>query len=308
MNIVFMGTPAFAVPMLEALARRYTVSLVVSQPDALVGRKQVLEPTPVKVAAQALGIPVFQPERIGSDVEPIQACQPDLIVTVAYGQFLPNRVLDIPRLDAINVHASLLPKLRGGAPVQRAIERGHTKTGISIIRMVKKMDAGPILCQKALSIEDDDTSETLFKKLAPLGVEALIETVDQLQHGPVEGVPQDDDEATFAPIIKKSEARIHWNQSARIIERKVRAFYPQPNLVFSAAGKRIKVLEATTTTKPEGTSPGTVCEASQHRVVIACLEDALVLQKVQLEGKKPMAIHAFMNGAGRTLLVPQMQL
>ncbi len=301
MKIVFMGTPDFAVPMLKAVAKRHNVTLVVTQPDAKKGRKQTLMPPPVKVEANALGIPVFQPVRIGDGLDPIVAAKPDVIVTVAYGQFLPEKVLSIAKKDAINVHASLLPSLRGGAPVQRAIERGFDATGISIIRMVKRMDAGPVLVQKSLPIAPDDTSDTLFKKLEPLGVDALLEALDLIEQNQATYTEQNHEEATFAYAITREEEALDFNSTAETLERKVRAFYPQPGVMTTVNGKRLKVWAADVI-KSTDASPGAVVQADNEGIVIACKEGALALTRVQLEGKKPMDVKTFMNGAGRNLI------
>ncbi len=308
MKIVFMGTPAFAVPMLKAVATQHEVTLVVTQPDAKKGRRRALSEPAVKQAALALGIPVFQPSIIGNDITPIAEAEPDVIVTVAYGQFLPSRVLSLAKKDAINVHASLLPALRGGAPVQRAIERGHRVTGISVIRMVKQMDAGPVLVQKRVAIASDETAGTLFAKLEPLGVEALMDALKQLEDSRATFTAQDHDNATFAYAIRRDEEALDFTRDAHALERQVRAFYPQPNVMTTVSGKRLKVLASAVVPTRDSAEAGTVIDADNHNLVVRCGREALAFERVHLEGKKPMDVKTFMNGAGRSLIKTGMKL
>ena len=215
MKVIFMGTPDFAVPVLEGLIENYEVILVVSQPDKKVGRKQELKNTPIKEVALKHNIPVFQPIKIREDYDEIIKLNPDIIVTCAYGQIIPKVILDCPKLGCINVHASLLPKLRGGAPIHKAIIDGYKTTGITIMYMDVKMDDGDIISQKEIEILDSDNLESLHDKLSVLGKELLLETLPSIINGTNERIKQDEAEVTFAYNIKREEEHIDFNKSTR---------------------------------------------------------------------------------------------
>ena len=219
LKIVFMGTPEFSVPILEVLYNTYDVVGVVTQPDKLVGRKKELQMSPVKKFALEKGLKVLQPVKIREDYEDIMSLNPDLIVTAAYGQIVGMKLLNSPRFKSINVHGSLLPKHRGGAPIQRAIMNGDKVTGITIMYMAKKMDAGDILAQKELKIEDTDTSTTLFNKMSLLGRDLLMETIPSLVEGLITPIKQNDEEATFSYNLESTEEEIDFTKDAKVIER-----------------------------------------------------------------------------------------
>ncbi len=302
MNIVFMGTPDFSVPILNALADAYRISLVVTQPDKPKGRKRKLAKPPVKEAAEALDLPVFQPRRLKDSVEEVLACDPDLIVTAAYGQILPGKLLDHPPHGAVNVHASLLPKLRGGAPIQRAIERAHDETGITIMKMGRGMDTGPIIAQRAVPIAQDETGGSLFKKLSLLGRDLLLETLGDYLDGEIQAKDQNDEEATYAYAIKPGEEALDLTRPADALERKIRAFHPEPNTYLPIADRRLKVIRAQADMSACADQPGTVMGMSEKGPVIACGKGSLTLLEVQPPSKKPMDAVSFMNGAGRQWL------
>lgn len=295
-RVVFMGTPEFAVPSLRTLASTERVSLAVTNPDRPSGRGRAMTPPPVKREALRLGIPVFQPEkaRHPEAVQRIAAERPDLIVVVAYGQILPQSILDIPRLFCVNVHASLLPKYRGAAPINWAVARGETTTGVTIMRMDAGMDTGPMLHVRTLPIADEDTAATLFGKLAVLGAEALAEALAKLRDGTLVETPQDAALATYAPMLKKEHGRIDWSRPASEVRNLVRGMDPWPSAYTSHGGKILKILSAAVC---EGRGePGEVLSVDRDGIVVACGGGALRILAVQPEGGKAMPAWAYAQG------------
>lgn len=294
---VFMGTPAFAVPALAALAKTEDVTLVATNPDRPAGRGQELLPPPVKVEAERLGIPVFQPEkaRRPDAVARFAAEAPDLIVVVAYGHILPKAILDIPKFGCINVHASLLPKYRGAAPINWALARGETVTGVTIMKMDVGMDTGPMLHVREMPIDGDDTAQTLYPRLSALGAEALVEALAKLHAGTLVETPQDDAGATMAPMLKKEHGRIDWGRPATEIRNLIRGMTPWPSAVATHAGKALKILSATVRDAPRG-APGEIVAVDRDGITVACGEGALLLGTVQPEGGKAMASGAYALG------------
>ena len=295
-RVVFLGTPAFAVPSLAALARTEEVTLVVTNPDRPAGRGQALTIPPVKTEAERLGIPVYQPEkaRHPDSVARIAAERPDLIVVVAYGQILPQEVLDIPKRMCINVHASLLPRYRGAAPINWAIARGETMTGVTIMKMDAGMDTGPMLNVRTMPIGEDDTAETMFPKLSALGAEALTEALGMLRRGTLAGTPQDGAMATYAPMLKKEHGRIDWEKPAREVRDLVRGMTPWPSACADHAGKMVKILAASVR---EGKgAPGEILSVDRDGIVVACGEGAVRLEKVQPEGGRAMSAWEYAQG------------
>lgn len=303
MNIVFMGTPDFSVPILDKLVSEgYHISLVVTQPDRPKGRKQVLTPPPVKVAAEKHGIPIFQPEKIKQEDQwkKIKHYNPDIIVTAAFGQILPKGLLQLPPLGCVNVHASLLPKYRGGAPIHQAIIDGEKETGITIMYMVEKLDAGDILAQRAIPIGEKDTTGTMHDKLSTLGAELLLETLPKLQQGTIEPIEQDESKVTYAPNITKEKEKINWNKTAREIYNHIRGLVPWPVSYTTFNGIRIKIWWGEVVEKTTNELPGTITELENDGICVACGENTVLkITELQPAGKKKMAAKTFLLGAGK---------
>ncbi|MEJ8544475.1 methionyl-tRNA formyltransferase [Brevibacillus borstelensis] len=304
-RILFMGTPDFAVPCLEALiAEGYTIVAAVTKPDRPVGRKQVMTPPPVKEAALRHGIPVLQPEKIKAPeaLEEVLSLRPDLIVTAAYGQILPKQLLDAPRLGCINVHASLLPKYRGGAPIHKAIIAGEKESGVTIMYMVEALDAGDMLSKVAVPIEERDTAGTLFEKLSAEGAKLLVKTLPGLLAGEIVPEPQDHERATFAPTIKRSEEKVDWTKAAEDVYNQVRGLNPWPVAFTTYQGKSWKIwrVEKHSSTS-QSAEPGTIIGLEQDGLVIACGSGAVKITELQPEGKKRMSALDFLRGAGGSL-------
>ncbi len=305
MKIVFMGTPEFSVPILKKLHEKYPVSLVVTQPDKIVGRKKTLTPPPVKELATELNIPVFQPKKLREDFDAIIEVNPDLIITAAYGQILPEKVLRSANIAAINVHASLLPKLRGGAPIQRAIERMYHQTGVTIMHMSKKMDAGDIIAQEKIIIAPNETSGTLFTKLSYLGADLLLKTLPSLINNIAPRFPQDHEKATYAYNIKKEEEHLDFNNDSKKIEAKIRAFSPNPGTYALIDGMRLKILKASLPKEDELINtfePGTIVKIEKTRFAVRTKDSIIWIEKVQLAGKKQMDCSVFLLGSGKKLI------
>ena len=308
MVIVFFGTPQFAVPTLEALlASRHHVPLVVTQPDKRRDRGQKVTDAPVKAAARAHGVPVFQPERLRDpDVaEVLRRHSPDLAVVAAYGKLIPAHLLALPRLGMLNVHASLLPKYRGAAPVHRAIMNGESTTGVTIMQMVEALDAGGMLAKSVRAIGADDTSEQLEQALADDGAVLLLEVLDRLEAGTVRAEPQDESASTYAPRLRKEEGLIDWTQPARRIHDQVRGLFPWPHAYSYLDGTRLIVwktdatpevrLKADTTSAP----PGTIVDVTRKTIEVATGDGRIALTEIQAEGRRPMNTRDFL--AGRTV-------
>lgn len=298
-RIVFMGSPQFAVPILEALVTAYPVVGVVTQPDKPAGRGNRLTPPAVKVRAQELGIPVFQPKRVSHPeaVERLRAWNPDLIVVAAYGQILKPNVLALPRYGCINVHASLLPRWRGAAPIAYAIWHGDTETGVTIMLMDEGLDTGPILAQRRVPIHPDDTQGTLSMRLAQEGAALLLETLPRYLAGEVRPQPQDNRLATYAPMLRREQGLLDFTQPAAVLARQIRAFHPWPGTFTFWKGQRLKVHRGHAVDTP---SPGPGKPVIwEGRPAVGTAEGLLVLDEVQLEGRKPVSGEAFLRGAGR---------
>jgi methionyl-tRNA formyltransferase len=295
-RVVFMGTPEFAVPSLATLARTEEVTLVVTNPDRPAGRGRALTAPPVKREAIRLGFPVFQPQkaRHPESVARIADERPDLIIVVAYGQILPQEILDIPKHGCINVHASLLPRYRGAAPINWAIARGETVTGVTIMKMDAGMDTGPMLHVREIPIGEDDTAETMFPKLSALGATALSEVLEKLRDGTLSEMPQDGASATYAPMIKKEHGRIDWGKPAREVRDLVRGMTPWPSAFTGHAGKPLKIL-AVSVREGKG-EPGEILAVDRDGMVVACGEGAVLLSRVQPEGGKAMSSREYAQG------------
>ncbi|TFB23260.1 methionyl-tRNA formyltransferase [Filobacillus milosensis] len=298
-RIIFMGTPDFSVPVLQALIdSEYEVVAAVTQPDRPKGRKKVLTPPPVKEKALEYNIPVHQPEKIRNNYEDILAYNPDLIVTAAYGQILPKGILEHPEFGSVNVHASLLPELRGGAPIHYAIIQGKKETGITIMYMAEALDAGDIISQRSLPIEENDHVGTLHDKLSGLGANLLMETLPKLFSKEITPLPQNDNEATFAYNIKRDEEQIDWNKPQEQIYNHIRGLHPWPVAYTSYQGKNIKVWWAEKSHHKSEKSPGTIIDIDDEGVVIATGDGkAIKIIELQIAGKKRMKTEDFLKGS-----------
>jgi methionyl-tRNA formyltransferase len=288
------------------IAGGYNVIAVVTQPDRPVGRKQVLTPPPVKEAALRHGLPVYQPEKIKVQeaLDEVLALRPDLLVTAAYGQILPKRLLEAPRFGCINVHASLLPKYRGGAPIHKSIIDGEKETGVTIMYMVEALDAGDMLSKMVVPIEPRDTVGTMHDKLAAAGAKLLLDTLPELLAGRLTATPQNHAEATFAPNIKREDERIDWGKSAQQIYNQVRGLNPWPVAFTTHAGKVWKIWW-TELIKTDGihAEPGTILAREADGLIVACGQGAVKITELQPEGKKRMSMRDFLQGAGAAIEV-----
>ena len=304
-KIIFMGTPGFSVPILNGLvAEGYDVLRVVTQPDRPVGRKKVLTPPPVKEAALKHGIKVLQPEKISGspEMEEIISLNPDLIVTAAFGQFLPENLLKAPKLGAINVHASLLPKYRGGAPVHYSIIKGDSETGVTIMRMVKKMDAGNMLSQKAIPISKTDDVGSMFDKLSLLGKDMLLEMLPEFIAGNIKEIPQDETLVTYSPNITREEEQIDWNKTSELIDCQVRGMRPWPVAFTTYQETRVKLWDTTPLDETTTKAPGTIIKINKKNFLVACGEGTVLqINDLQPAGKGRLKAVEYLNGVGRTM-------
>lgn len=303
-NIIFMGTPDFSATVLKGLleSKQYEILAVVTQPDRAVGRKKEIRMTPVKELALDYGLPIYQPEKLSksAELDSLMNLNADGIVTAAFGQFLPSKLLDSVNF-AVNVHASLLPKYRGGAPIHYAIINGDKETGVTIMEMVKEMDAGDMIARRAIPIEETDNVGTMFEKLALVGRDLLLDTLPSYLAGDIKPVPQDKNQVTFSPNISPEEERIDWTKTNRQLFNQIRGMYPWPVAHTLLNGERFKIYEATPV---EGTGQaGEILAIRKKELIVAASEGALSLKTVQPVGKSKMTIIDFLNGLGRQLSV-----
>jgi methionyl-tRNA formyltransferase len=304
LRIVFAGTPEFAVPCLRAAAKFGEVVAVYTQPDRPAGRGRALTPSPVKREALQRGIEVFQPETLREKVsrDALRALKPDLMVVVAYGLILPQKVLDIPTHGCWNVHASLLPRWRGAAPIQRAIEAGDTVTGVCLMRMEKGLDTGPVLLSQRIDIGAQETGGQLHDRLSDLGAQVLADGLGLLRAGIVPvAVPQPAEGVTYAHKLDKHEAKLDWTQPAVALANKVRAFNPWPVAEAELAGERVRIHGAVALDVAHDKAPGRVISAGREGIDIACGEGALRIRSLQREGGKAITAADYLN-ARRDLL------
>jgi methionyl-tRNA formyltransferase len=310
-KVIFLGTPDFAVPSLEKLINHdYYIIEVITQPDKKVGRKQEIIPSAVKKAAVKLGLPFYQPDNIKNinAVKYIKSLKPDFIITCAYGQIIPKSILDIPKFGCINIHGSLLPKYRGASPIQYAILKGDKKTGITVMEMDEKMDEGDIISQKSIKIESNDTASSLHDKLSVLGANLLIETLPKILNKEIKYTPQNDSQATYTKILKKEDGKIDWNKNADEIDSMIRAFYPWPgtyaelkNSNHESRIKRLKIIRASLIKIKNNLNPGTIFKTKDENLAVKCKINALILEKIQPEGKKVMSGQEFIRGYNNIL-------
>lgn len=304
-KIIFMGTPAFSVPILEGLLEQgYDILAVVTQPDRPVGRKKIITPPPVKEAALKHDLLVLQPEKISGspEMDQVIALAPDIIVTAAFGQFLPEKILEVPKFGAINVHASLLPKYRGGAPVHYSIIDGETETGVTIMEMVKKMDAGDILAQKAIPITKQDDVGTMFERLSIVGKELLLETLPKILANEVTPIPQDETKVTFSPNITREQEKIDWHKTAEEIDNQVRGMRPWPTAFTTYKETTWKLWQVTPLTEMTEAKAGTIIKRTKKELWIACGQGTVLsIAVLQPSGKGKLAIQDFLNGVGKSV-------
>lgn len=294
MRVLFIGTGEIGVPVLRWLieSKEHEIVGVVTQPDKPVGREQRIEAPPIKAAVPATTLPVLQPKRIKDAVEEIRALNPEVIVVMAYGQILPRGVLEIPRIACLNLHASLLPRHRGAAPIQAAIVAGDRETGISVMFMDEGLDTGDVLLQKRIEIAPEETGGSLHDRLAEIAPAALEDALTQLQRGTASRTQQDSSAATYAPKLNREHGRIDWNESAELIERKIRAFDPWPGaftILRDEGGRerKLKVFRASAVDS---------CSADPANLVVPTKRGAIRLDEVQLEGKRRMSAAEFLRG------------
>lgn len=297
LRIIFMGTPEFSVPVLEGLIENYEIILIVTQPDKCVGRHREIKFSAVKEVGIKSQIPVFQPVNIKEDYKAIIDLKPDLIVTCAYGQIIPKKILDCPKYGCINVHASLLPKLRGGAPIHKAIIENYSRTGVTIMYMVEKMDAGDIISQKETVIKPDDNLKTLHDRLSTMGRELLLETIPKIVDKSIKPIKQDEREVTYAYNIKREEEHLDFNDSSINIYNKIRGLSPTPGAFAYIDGKILKIYKATLsdsffTTKENGE----ISKIYKDGIGVSTKDREIIIEEFQFEGKKRMSVKEYLNG------------
>ena len=303
-RIVFMGTPLFAVPIFNALAENYNVVAVVTQPDKLVGRKQILTPSPIKKASALYNIPVLQPVKIRDEYEKVLKYKPDMIVTCAYGQILPKELLDYPKYKSINVHASLLPKLRGGAPIHHAIMDGYNKTGITIMYMSVLMDRGDIISQSETTITKDDTLESLHDRLSEMGKDLLLKTLPNIISGNINPIKQDESKVTYGYNITKEDEKIDFTKTSREVDNKVRALNPTPGAYTTINSKRMKVYDVRISDRYyANTKPGTIVGFEKDGIRVVTKDKEVILTDIAIEGKKRCLVKDYLNGIDKKELL-----
>ena len=300
-KIVYMGTPDFAVPALSALVREgYTVTGVVTQPDKPKGRSKQMVPSPVKEEAGKHGLPVWQPARVRNPefIQFLTEQKPDVIIVAAFGQIIPKAVLDLPPYGCINIHGSLLPKYRGASPIQRAVLDGEKESGVSIMRMDEGIDTGDIISKRAVPLSEDETGGSLFDKLSVLGADLLIDTLPLVLCGKAVYEKQPEESPTpYASMLKKESGHLDFDKEADVLERQVRGLSPWPGAYTFLDGKTFKIWKSAVRPCPERSeTPGTVLNTGPEGILVKCGTEALLLQEVQIEGKKRMAADAFLRG------------
>ena len=298
MKIVFMGTPDFSVPALEELAKVHQVAAVVTQQDRPKGRGHKMQYTPVKEKALELNIPVYQPEKVKNPefVDILREINPDVIVVIAFGQILSKAILDLPKYGCINVHASLLPKYRGAAPIQWAVIDGEEETGVTTMYMAEGLDTGDVIDTAVIKLDEKETGGSLFDKLAIEGGKLIVETLSKLENGTATRTPQDDEKSSYAGKITKELGQIDFTKPAVTIERLIRGLNPWPIAYTTLDGKAMKVWDATVEEGNVTEQPGEIVEIAKHYIKVATGENYLKINEIQLAGKKRMPMDAFLNG------------
>ena len=299
MKVVFMGTPEFAVPTLQALIDHHQVAAVVTQPDRQRGRGKKVQFSPVKEKAAEYKIPVLQPEKARDEefIQELETIAPDVIVVVAYGQILPERILNLPKYGCINVHGSLLPKYRGAAPIQWAVLNGEEKTGITTMYMEKGLDTGDMIDKAEVVLDPKETAGSLHDKLMNLGADLLLETLDKLEKGTIVRTKQDDSQSCYAKMLSKEMGRMDFSRSAKELEQWIRGMNPWPSAYTTMNGKTLKIWDADVVSYEGSEEPGTVVKVTKDTIIVAAGEGALALKEIQLAGKKRMPVQAFLLGS-----------
>lgn len=304
MKIIFMGTPAFSVKILDKINKEHEVVMVVTQPDSFNYRKKIYTYSPVKEYALSHNLEVFQPVKLKDEMDKVLSTPCDLIVTAAYGQFVPSKILDYPKYKAINVHGSLLPKRRGGAPIQRALIEGDKETGITIMYMAKKMDAGDIIKMESLPILDSDNQETLFDRLSTLGSEMILDVISSIEKGTVNPIKQDENEATFSLNLTKEDEIVDFSKSARDIFNQIRGLSPNPGGYFIIDNVQIKVYNSRVENKTTGYEAACICGVYKDHFEVACKGGSVIsILEVQPPSKNRMSARDFLNGSGKKLII-----
>lgn len=299
MRVIFMGTPDFAVGTLEEIIKAgHEVVLVVSQPDKAVGRSKALKYTPVKACAIEHGIEVYQPERVREEacIEYLRGYQPDIIIVEAFGQIIPKAILDIPRFGCVNVHASLLPKYRGAAPIQWAVINGDAVTGVTTMRMDEGLDTGDMIMKEEVALREDETAGTLFERLSVTGAKLCVKTMEAIADGTATYTPQNDADATHTAKIHKELGSIDWSKDAKTIECLIRGLDPWPSAYTRLGDKTLKIWKARVIPENSKTTPGCIVEVAKEGIKVQTGNGMLQLLEIQLEGKKRMPVEAFLNG------------
>lgn len=299
MRVIFMGTPDFSVPTLEEIIKAgHEVVLVVSQPDKAVGRSKALKYTPVKECALAHGIEVYQPEKIRAEecVEYLKSYNADIIIVEAFGQIVTKEILDMPRYGCVNVHASLLPKYRGAAPIQWTVINGDKITGVTTMRMDEGIDTGDMIMKQEVAVDEEETGGSLFDKLAQTGAKLCVKTMEAIENGTAVCTPQDDSQATHTGKIKKELGSIDWSADAEVIERLIRGLNPWPSAYTRLEDKNLKIWKAKVVSHEVTAAPGCILKAEKDELKIQAGNGVLALLEVQLEGKKRMTTDAFLRG------------
>ncbi len=303
-KIVFMGTPDFAVPILKSLIENYHVVGVVTQPDKKVGRHQEIKYPPIKVVAVDNNITVLQPKNIREEYQEIIDLKPDIIITCAYGQIIPKELLDYPKYGCINVHASLLPKYRGGSPIHRAIINGDSKTGVTIMYMAEKMDAGDIISKKETIIEDNDTLETLHDRLSILGKILLLNTLPKIIKGEVSRIKQNEDEATFAYNITREDEKLDFNKTTREVYNKIRGLNPYPGSFTTLDGQIIKVYNSKMSDRVYTTKQnGEITAIYKDGIGVSVKDGEIILTEIKIAGKNKVRVKDYLNGIDKEKLL-----